>query len=63
MREFFAMGGYAAYVWSSFALTALVLWFNGWSAARRHRQISDTIRLRLNSGESNQGATIKEVQV
>lgn len=25
MNEFFEMGGYAAYVWSSFALTALVL--------------------------------------
>ena len=28
MSEFFAMGGYAVFVWSSFALTAVVLILN-----------------------------------
>lgn len=28
MSEFFAMGGYGFYVWSSFALTAVIIFIN-----------------------------------
>ncbi len=35
MKEFLAMGGYAAYVWSCFGLTLVVLWINHWTAKRR----------------------------
>jgi len=35
MAEFFAMGGYAPYVWSSFGLTAVVLIVNVVAARRR----------------------------
>ena len=34
MQEFLSMGGYGAYVWSAFGLTAVVLVWN-WIDARR----------------------------
>lgn len=39
MSEFFAMGGYAAYVWPSFALTAIVMFANLFFARRRRRKV------------------------
>lgn len=36
MSEFLAMGGYAAYVWSAYGITLLVLAINVWSARKRH---------------------------
>jgi heme exporter protein D len=36
MIDFLAMGGYAAYVWSCFALTAVVLAWNVLAARRSH---------------------------
>ncbi|MFM2240002.1 MAG: hypothetical protein RJA69_1376 [Pseudomonadota bacterium] len=39
--EFWAMGGYALYVWGSFAMTALLMAIEIWQA-RRHR--SETLR-------------------
>jgi heme exporter protein CcmD len=33
---FWAMGGYARYVWPCFALTAIVFAWNLWSARRYH---------------------------
>jgi len=38
MSEFFAMGGYAFYVWSSFAFTAVVLAINLIQPILQHRQ-------------------------
>jgi heme exporter protein D len=37
MSEFFAMGGYAEFVWGSFGFTALVMVFNVVSARRQLR--------------------------
>ena len=37
MAEFLAMGGYGAYVWSSYAITALVLGINALLAGRAER--------------------------
>ncbi|GAB6068481.1 hypothetical protein JCM13664_18010 [Methylothermus subterraneus] len=37
--EFFAMGGYGAYVWSAYGLVALVLIWNLIAAQRKRRQI------------------------
>jgi heme exporter protein CcmD len=34
LQKFFAMGGYAGFVWSAYGLTALVLVWNTWSAHR-----------------------------
>jgi heme exporter protein D len=36
MNEFFDMGGYAAYVWPCFGLTAVVLAWNLLAARRSH---------------------------
>ncbi len=46
MIEFLAMGGYAAWVWSAFGLTVVVLWANIVAAGRRYRQAKDKLRLR-----------------
>lgn len=37
--EFFAMGGYALYVWVSYAAAALVLVFNVLAARRRMKSV------------------------
>jgi heme exporter protein D len=37
MKEFLAMGGYAAYVWSAYGITAVVIGLNAWLAQRRYR--------------------------
>ena len=34
LQEFFNMGGYAGFVWTSYGLTALVLIWNWWAARR-----------------------------
>lgn len=39
LPEFFAMGGYAAYVWSSYALAAVVLAWNVVQPLRRERRL------------------------
>ena len=36
MAEFFNMGGYAAFVWPSYGLAALVLWLNWYLPRRQH---------------------------
>jgi heme exporter protein D len=38
MSEFFAMGGYAAYVWSAYGITLAVVTLNVWLAQRRYYQ-------------------------
>ena len=47
--DFFAMGGYAFYVWGSYAVTALVIGAEVWLLARRTR----TLRRRLGRKGSN----------
>jgi len=44
MSEFFAMGGYAAYVWPSFALTAIVMLANLYLALRARKKVIATLR-------------------
>lgn len=39
MSEFFAMGGYAAYVWPSFALTAIVVLANLFFTLHKRKKI------------------------
>lgn len=38
MSDFFAMGGYARYVWPCYALAFAILVWNFWSARRHHAQ-------------------------
>ncbi len=44
MQEFFSMGGYAAYVWPSYALFLLVLFGNLGTALYQSRQIRRAIQ-------------------
>ncbi|MEM7255520.1 MAG: heme exporter protein CcmD [Pseudomonadota bacterium] len=39
IEEFFAMGGYAAYVWPSYVFALLVLTLNIWLPIRRWRRM------------------------
>jgi len=39
MSEFFAMGGYALYVWVSYGLAAVILIVNVVLPRRRHREL------------------------
>jgi heme exporter protein D len=47
LHNFLAMGGYAAYVWPAYGLTALVLVWNWW-AAKRSEAEARTSALRRN---------------
>lgn len=53
MAEFLAMGGYAFYVWSAYALVAIVLIGNAVVPWRRHRQLKG--RGGGNSGAGERG--------
>ncbi len=45
--DMFAMGGYGAFVWSSYLLTLIVVVASMVQTKRRHRQIEEKIRRRL----------------
>ena len=47
MREFFAMGGYAAYVWPAYAVTFAVVVYNILSARRALARARAEARRRL----------------
>lgn len=47
MSDFLDMGGYAAYVWSSYALTMVVLVANIAAAGMRERHAEKSLRNRL----------------
>jgi heme exporter protein D len=44
--EFFAMGGYALYVWGSFGLCAVAMIAEPWLLLRRRRQVEHSLRRR-----------------
>lgn len=44
VAEFFAMGGYAFYVWGSFGLTALILAGEPILVARRRKQLLSRLK-------------------
>jgi len=46
VSEFFAMGGYAAFVWGSVGACALAMAAETWLLKRRHRRILDALRRR-----------------
>lgn len=47
MAEFFHMGGYAVFVWPSYALAAIVLWLNWYLPRRQHRIILRRLKRRF----------------
>ncbi len=54
VSEFFAMGGYAFYVWGSFGATALIMALEVWQVRVRRRQI---LRNLLEEPESQTDST------
>ena len=46
VNEFFAMGGYAAYVWGSVGACAVAMALEPWLVRRRHRQLVQMLRRR-----------------
>ena len=55
MSEFFAMGGYATFVWSSYAVGVLTIAFNLISARRRMRITLERLALRAARQRIRQG--------
>ncbi len=51
MSDFISMGGYGGYVWSSFALTAIILVFNVTAARRRLASARQGVARRLRAME------------
>ena len=49
VSEFFAMGGYALYVWGSFGITALVMAIEMGLLRARRRELIDQLRTELAS--------------
>ena len=47
--EFFAMGGYALYVWGSFGVTALALLIEPLLLRKRRNEVLDSLRRELNA--------------
>jgi heme exporter protein D len=55
MAEFFAMGGYASYVWPSYAASALVLGVAIVLSLRAHRRVRRTLKkLEDEAGETGE---------
>ena len=50
--EIFLMGKYSAHVWSSFAITAVVLIICVLQARRRHRNVISDLKNRIKAMES-----------
>ena len=47
MAEFFQMGGYAMFVWPSYALVAFVLWLNWYLPRKQHDRELRLLKRRL----------------
>lgn len=52
MSDALSMGNYGAFVWSSYALTAVVVAVCIWQGKRRHAAIVNDIKLRISAMES-----------
>lgn len=51
MSEFINMGGYAAFVWPSYGLAAIVLWLNWYLPRRQQQQLLKQYKRRQGTGE------------
>jgi heme exporter protein CcmD len=61
VTEFFAMGGYAAYVWTAYGITAAVIVLNVWSAQRRYHRAMAAISAERPSVEPARKPTVRKV--
>lgn len=55
MSEFFAMGGYAAFVWPSYLLTFAAVGLNIYFARRVHEQARAALRRRAQMDDAEAG--------
>lgn len=46
MAEFFHMGGYAVFVWSSYAIVTIVLWMNWFLPRKQHDRLLRQLKRR-----------------
>jgi heme exporter protein D len=53
IQEFFNMGGYAFYVWSSYGLSLIVLFLNVILPLRHEKQIFQAIKKRVQSSKKD----------
>lgn len=52
MIEFLKMGGYAEYVWSSYAIVAIVMFLNVYTAWKRYQKVKKRL-IRLHSEDND----------
>jgi heme exporter protein CcmD len=60
--EFLKMGGYAAYVWSAYGITLLVLGVSVWAARRRRLDALKRVRQALVDEPSRRQATVRKIE-
>jgi heme exporter protein D len=61
VKEFLAMGGYAAYVWTAYGLTAAVIGLNAWLAQRRYRQALQQIGRSGSTSRPHRRPTVRKL--
>ena len=61
MSEFLQMGGYAAYVWSAYGITLIVLIINIWAAFRSHTEMLVRVQNENRSERSGRQPTVKQI--
>ena len=61
MSEFFAMGGYAAFVWPAYGITALVLVANFWWIRRNRANVLDSLRHQPDDVSEESRPTVRHV--
>ena len=54
LSEFFHMGGYATFVWSSYALTLVVLVLNWWLPSQQHKQNLKKLKRQYRSNKTQE---------
>ena len=61
--EFFAMGGYAFYVWGSVGACAAAMLVEPWLLRRRHRRVLRSLRQRRDGGAARgQGVAMESTR-
>lgn len=62
MSDFFAMGGYAAYVWSAYGITLVVLVVSAWTARRKRLEALEQARQLLAREPVRRQPTVRKVE-
>jgi len=62
VSHFLAMGGYAAYVWSAYGITLVVLLVSAWTARRRRIDALERARHAAADVQPRRQPTVRQVQ-